>query len=82
MKIINEFGREKLNSYKNSPIIDILGLINNKKIIILADEQKMNEKLKKYKSMSTVADIIYSADIVITYDKSIVASNVVFWEQL
>jgi len=74
--------KPQTGDYKNSPIIDILGLINNKKIIILADEQKMNEQLKKYKSMSTVADIIDSADIVITYDKSIVASNVVFWEQL
>tara|TARA_B100000989_G_scaffold63402_2_gene43813 strand:+ start:725 stop:1852 length:1128 start_codon:yes stop_codon:yes gene_type:complete len=68
--------------FKNSPIIDILDLINTKKILILEEDQNKSKGLYGYTTTQSIESMINDADIVITYDKSIVGDNVIYWDQL
>ena len=68
--------------FKNSPIIDILDLINTKKILILEEDQNKSKGLNGYTTTQSIESMINDADIVITYDKSIVGDNVIYWDQL
>lgn len=74
--------KPQTGDYKNSPIIDILALVDNKKIIILKEEQKKVSGLDRYKTTASVDLMIAQADLVITYDKSLTGDNVTYWDQL
>ena len=74
--------KPQTGDYKNSPIIDILALVDNKKIIILKEEQKKASGLDGYTTALSVSDIFAQADLVITYDRSLTGNNVTYWDQL
>ena len=74
--------KPETGDFKNSPIIDILALIDNKKILILKEDQNRNSGLDKYIATPSTKSMINEADIVITYDKSLQGDNVVYWDNL
>ena len=74
--------KPQTGDFKNSPIIDILSLVKNKKIIILKEDQKKDIKLKSYATTPTVESMLKEADSVITYNKSLKGDNVIYWDWL
>jgi UDP-glucose 6-dehydrogenase len=74
--------KPQTGDFKNSPIIDILALVNNKKILILEEDQNKNSGLDRYITSPSTESMIDDADIVITYDRSLQGDNVVYWDQL
>ena len=74
--------KPQTGDYKNSPIIDILALVDNKKIIILEEEQKKASGLDGYTTTSSVNGMVAQADLIITYDRSLKGDNVTYWDQL
>ena len=74
--------KPQTGDYKNSPIIDILALVDNKKIIILEEEQKKASGLDGYTTTPSVNGMVAQADLIITYDRSLKGDNVTYWDQL
>ena len=74
--------KPQTGDYKNSPIMDILALVDNKKIIILEAEQKKASGLDGYTTTSSVNSMVAQADLIITYDRSLKGDNVTYWDQL
>jgi GDP-mannose 6-dehydrogenase len=74
--------KPQTGDFKNSPIIDILSLVNNKEILILEEDISKNSLLKSYTTSPSIESMINQADIVITYDRSLKADNIIYWDQL
>ncbi len=74
--------KPQTGDFKNSPIIDILSLVKNKKIIILNEDQKKDIKLNSYATTPSVESMMQEADIIITYNKSLKGDNVIYWDRL
>ena len=74
--------KPQTGDYKNSPIIDILALVDNKKIILLEEEQKKASGLDGYTTTPSVNGMVAQADLIITYDRSLKGDNVTYWDQL
>ena len=68
--------------YKNSPIIDILSLVANKKIILLEEEQNKTNQLGNYKTTTSIQEMLVAVDLIITYDKSLKGDNIIYWDQI
>lgn len=74
--------KPQTGDFKNSPIIDILSFVNNKEILILEEDINKNSLLKSYTTSPSIENMINEADIVITYDRTLKADNIIYWDQL
>jgi len=74
--------KPQTGDFKNSPIIDILSFVNNKEILILEEDISKNSLLKSYTTSPSIENMINEADIVITYDRTLKADNIIYWDQL
>ena len=68
--------------YKNSPVIDIVSSIKNKKIVVLKTEQALSPDLTKFEAVEDIPSLSERVEVILTHDKSFVGPNIIHWDQL
>lgn len=74
--------KPRTGDYKNSPVVDIIGMIENKRIVVLEREFEHTTILTSVSVVKSESEMFSSVDVVVTYDRSICGESILHWEQL